>query len=284
MKSFDRLREQSLEEKLKSSDPAGKWVSDFVHSDNPKFAGKSKTERIRMALGASYAAKRNEEIELGEAVHRIGLTVTDPNHPMVSKRKETIQKTVRVTSDDREKAIKSAIAHHKRKGYKVHDHHYIGTVNEAKDAREYDYEGDMAKSQLRAIIANAQQVHDMLEDTTNMAEWVQSKITLAADYITDDPARLPEVPVALVLGAAPIGPEGGPNRYFVYRLDAAAALYKAGKVKYLLVSGDNSRALAPNRRTRRVKANEACGLFQPYGPPCGLMAPSARAGRRQFQH
>ena len=65
---------------------------------------------------------------------------------------------------------------------------------------------------------------------------------LAARYISSDPAKLPDVPVALVLGAAPIGPEGGPNRYFVYRLDAAAALYKAGKVKYLLVSGDNSRA------------------------------------------
>ena len=56
--------------------------------------------------------------------------------------------------------------------------------HEAKDSREYDYEGDMAKSQLRAIISNAQQVHDMLDDNTNMAEWVQSKITLAADYIS----------------------------------------------------------------------------------------------------
>jgi SanA protein len=65
---------------------------------------------------------------------------------------------------------------------------------------------------------------------------------LAIAYITDDPAKLPDVPVALVLGAAPIGPEGGPNRYFVYRLDSAAALYKAGKVKYLLASGDNSRS------------------------------------------
>jgi SanA protein len=44
--------------------------------------------------------------------------------------------------------------------------------------------------------------------------------------------------VALVLGTAPIGPEGGPNRYLVYRLDAAAELWKAGKVKYLLVSGN----------------------------------------------
>ena len=57
-------------------------------------------------------------------------------------------------------------------------------VAEAKDPREYDYEGDMAKSQLRSIIANAQTVHDMLEDTTNIAEWVQSKITLSADYMS----------------------------------------------------------------------------------------------------
>jgi SanA protein len=64
---------------------------------------------------------------------------------------------------------------------------------------------------------------------------------LAAPYLVDDPAKLPNVDVGLVLGAAPIGPEGGPNRYFEYRLDAAAALWRAGKVKYLLVSGDNSR-------------------------------------------
>ena len=60
----------------------------------------------------------------------------------------------------------------------------VEEVVEAKDPREYDYEGDMAKSQLRSIIANAQTVHDMLEDNTNIAEWVQSKITLSADYIS----------------------------------------------------------------------------------------------------
>jgi SanA protein len=63
----------------------------------------------------------------------------------------------------------------------------------------------------------------------------------AASYLTDDPSALPDIDVALVLGAAPIGPEGGPNRYFEYRLDAAAALWRAGKVKFLLVSGDNRR-------------------------------------------
>jgi hypothetical protein len=51
------------------------------------------------------------------------------------------------------------------------------------DAGEYDYEGDMAKSQLRSILANAKRMHDMLDDKANLPEWVQSKITLAEDYI-----------------------------------------------------------------------------------------------------
>jgi hypothetical protein len=37
---------------------------------------------------------------------------------------------VRVKGDDREKAINGAIAHYRRKGYKVHDHHYLGTVDQ----------------------------------------------------------------------------------------------------------------------------------------------------------
>jgi hypothetical protein len=58
------------------------------------------------------------------------------------------------------------------------------TVSEAKEKSEYDYEGDMARGQLQSIINNAQRVHDMLEDNDNLPEWVQSKITLAEDYIS----------------------------------------------------------------------------------------------------
>jgi hypothetical protein len=57
-------------------------------------------------------------------------------------------------------------------------------ATEAKEKQEYDYEGDMAMSQLKSIIANSQQMHDMLSADTNLPEWVQSKITLAEDYIT----------------------------------------------------------------------------------------------------
>ena len=52
------------------------------------------------------------------------------------------------------------------------------------DEREYDYEGDMAMSDLRSIIVNAKEIHDMLTETTNLPEWVQSKITKAEDYIS----------------------------------------------------------------------------------------------------
>lgn len=53
----------------------------------------------------------------------------------------------------------------------------------------------------------------------------------------NDVADAPETPVALVLGA---GLQGGrPSPYLAARLDAAKELYDAGKVRVLLVSGDN---------------------------------------------
>jgi hypothetical protein len=55
-----------LQEVLGKDQPAGKWISDFVHSDNPKFAGKSKEKRKQMALAAYYSSQRNEELKGGQ--------------------------------------------------------------------------------------------------------------------------------------------------------------------------------------------------------------------------
>lgn len=57
-------------------------------------------------------------------------------------------------------------------------------VKDKYDEGEYDQEGDMAKSDLRSIIANAKELHDMIDDAENLPEWCQSKITLAEDYIS----------------------------------------------------------------------------------------------------
>ena len=56
-------------------------------------------------------------------------------------------------------------------------------MKEEKDEREYGYEGEMATSQLKSIIQNAEAMLGMLQDGTDLPEWVQSKITLAQDYI-----------------------------------------------------------------------------------------------------
>lgn len=80
---------------------------------------------------------------------------------------------------------------------------YIKLRSESKESneREYDYEGEMAKTQLRGIIRNANDLINMLEDNTNMAEWVQNKITKACDYI--DTARdymMNDVSEAIMVG------------------------------------------------------------------------------------
>ena len=57
------------------------------------------------------------------------------------------------------------------------------SFSEAKDPREYDYEGEMAISQIKSIMNHSEQLLGMLKPETNLPEWVQSKITLAKDYI-----------------------------------------------------------------------------------------------------
>ncbi len=55
----------------------------------------------------------------------------------------------------------------------------------------------------------------------------------------DDKATIPYNKVGLVLGTARHRPQGGINPYYQYRIDAALALYRAGKISFVLVSGDN---------------------------------------------
>jgi hypothetical protein len=70
-KLFNSLSEseeirRAINEVMKRDDSAGDWISDFLRSDNPKFDGKSKAERKKMALAAYYSMKkrsRNESVE-----------------------------------------------------------------------------------------------------------------------------------------------------------------------------------------------------------------------------
>lgn len=60
------IYDQMIQEVLSKDATAGDYIHDFVHSDNPKFAGKSKEKRKQMALAAYYAKQRNEEVDVEE--------------------------------------------------------------------------------------------------------------------------------------------------------------------------------------------------------------------------
>lgn len=51
--------------------------------------------------------------------------------------------------------------------------------------------------------------------------------------------EVPHNKVALLLGTNPLNRFGRPNSYFINRINTAAALYHAGKVDFIIASGDN---------------------------------------------
>ncbi len=59
-------------------------------------------------------------------------------------------------------------------------------------------------------------------------------------YIFTDSSSLAFRPTGLVLGTSKRVRDGNENLFFKYRIEAAAMLYKKGKVKHLILSGDNS--------------------------------------------
>lgn len=65
-------------------------------------------------------------------------------------------------------------------------------------------------------------------------------VTLSAEpYVYSDIEALPENDVGLLLGTSPYSRKGNENVLFQHRIDAAAELYKAGKIRHVLASGAN---------------------------------------------
>lgn len=72
--------------------------------------------------------------------------------------------------------------------------------------------------------------------------WAGYRVDMATDsLIFSDIEALPDHHAALVLGTSKTLKSGKTNGYFSHRMQAAAMLYHAGKIKKIVVSGDNSR-------------------------------------------
>jgi hypothetical protein len=252
----------ALNEVLSKDAKAGDWIHDFVHSDNPKFEGKTKKERIKMALGAYYG-KQNEQAPVapvpdrkyikGTPENKAAKAASKPINGMpTNMNKEEVEEIeernkqnamMRKTMDasrgaryklnnpvpDAEPEHKTAQAHNKAIGRALRNEAQMTTtkdkagklvsfkyegdwkkstkadakkdpagkvanmagqamqkmksMSEEKDEQEYGYEGDMALNQLATLTRCAEMIKEILKPDTDMPEWVQSKITLATDYI-----------------------------------------------------------------------------------------------------
>jgi hypothetical protein len=267
---IDQETLDALHEVLSKDATASDYISDFVHSTNPKFDGKSKKERINMALGSYYDThKKKDGISeqhpvapvpdrkyiKGTPEHKAYKATKKPINGMPTNVKEEAEeldeksdqarqnKTMKNTMDasrgaryklnnpvpDAEPEHKTAQAHNKAIGRALRNEAQMTTtkdksgklvsfkyegdwkkttkadakkdpagkvanmagqamqkmrkVSEEKDEQEYGYEGDMAMNQLSTLIRCAEMIKDTLKPDTDLPEWVQSKITLASDYI-----------------------------------------------------------------------------------------------------
>ncbi|MBD2770517.1 YdcF family protein [Hymenobacter sp. BT664] len=66
--------------------------------------------------------------------------------------------------------------------------------------------------------------------------WIVTSTSL---QIFNEVEKIPPRKIGLVLGSSKILVNGTDNLYFTYRIQAAYALYKSQKVRYLLLSGEN---------------------------------------------
>ena len=152
----------------------GDVIKDFKGSDAPQFKGKSDEKKREMAIAAKLQADDMKK----EAVDEAETTVTRDKAGKVISFKH-VGDWKKSTSADKKKNPVGKVANIAGKAMQS----MKKMANEEKDEREYDYEGDMAMSQLKTTIRNSENLMNMFEPDTNLPEWVQSKITLATDYM-----------------------------------------------------------------------------------------------------
>jgi hypothetical protein len=167
-----------IEEKLTAADPASKWISDFVKSDNPKFAGKSKKERIQQALGAYYAKKRgtNEEVEQVDEVNRNKTKTDDYGGRYLDsinrdkEIKELERKISKMSPNDHGGRYLAGLELDKLKAMKEEAEQVV----EQDDSME---KKEMAQTQLHFIKYAAEEILGFIKMGGEIEEWYQNKLS-----------------------------------------------------------------------------------------------------------
>jgi hypothetical protein len=95
-----------------------------------------KCEECGMPESECECDHEDDKEEMKEGKHVVGVTISDPGHTMASQRNEKKFRKAKVTAPDKDTAINNALAYYKKRGYKVHDHNYIGLHNEEVEIEE----------------------------------------------------------------------------------------------------------------------------------------------------
>ena len=101
-------------------------------------------------------------------------------------REEKHKRNIRLLSNDLVEAVKVAelVKSNPRKSKVANK---IIAISESKLLKEIHHdegEGRMLKAQLLSIMENAEKLYHMIDEHDQLEDWVQSKITVAEDYIT----------------------------------------------------------------------------------------------------
>ena len=186
LSKINKEETEQVDEVLKPSMGAGAYIDDFVHSKNPKFAGKSKEMRRQMALGAYYKAKKEmkEQVELEEG-------------------------TITFDNEDEAKAMVHKLHHNNSSGHYDGNYHHgvknrtggkkyeiehayysnhtvnkeIKRLQNMKEEVELDESTEMSRLDLQTIINHVERLKPLVDKEMDLPDWIESKITMAADYI-----------------------------------------------------------------------------------------------------
>jgi hypothetical protein len=197
--------DKKVEEKMDlSKADMGDVIKDFKSSDAPQFKGKSDKKKREMAIAAKLEADRGVKEQApvapvpdkkyikGTPEHKAYKATKKPingmptNEEADKKKEDDLPFTPDKPKNPSAKAGKFGIGpstakHLAKMGMQLAMKKKA--MKEEKDEQEYGYEGAMAITQLKTMIRHADHMMGMMEEDTDLPEWVQSKITLATDYV-----------------------------------------------------------------------------------------------------
>ena len=110
------------------------WRKTFKsHEHLSKWADANDSVEVHATRDLEQAKKGNLSPAIKEesqAMHRVGVTVSEKDHPMVSKRLEKQQKFVKVSAGSKEEAVTKAKKFYTKQGYHVHGAAHHSMVSE----------------------------------------------------------------------------------------------------------------------------------------------------------